>query len=1137
MKMRKRPGILLAALFVIMAVILAGREMAGQEMAGREIAGREMAGQEMAGQEIAGQGTEGRGQDAPGNPMLLENVERVGKGNKRGDFSAPEYRPVLPEADCFVESEARGCAVLEDGDFIYFYSGCEIRKISREGREVSVIWRSGETEAVSLRGRAILIGEKIFFLESWWARGTVTEILSVVNTDGTGYERIEEEGRFADYFYLTDVLKTGNAAYSNRSYVLCAEEDGLYLTDRVTQESRLLGEDVGNVIGMDEKYAYLCREDSTGEGKYSLVYEKLALEDGEKSTLFVQEGFSDISFIRNITGSCGLGQVAGGCLYYVEESGGKLYLARRSLEAPWNREVLGDALFDSGVGEVGRVEKYSEEARSEVNPDWGYVAVNLERLVVDESFPGGVEINRFLAGVQEEIIAYEKENFQYMEEYLGEFGESLARGAEREGYHFCVRYSYTSVLSPVACYGGRYISFYQDNDDDTGGAHGFLSRDGYTFDLLTGERMELGDVVENSEEEIKEIVTEYYAFDINEHPEAFWEDAEDIVRDSIGMGTGFYLTEEGICFFLPPYAIASFAGGFQEVTVPYEEFDMRIGQRGQEDRNGELFFTGSGKPADAGAEARFPPEMVSMLEDAFMEGGWRGLSKMLSAGSAQPGEGSAQPGEGSARPGEGSAQPGEGGVRPEQGSGRSGSGSARPETADSTLPEWACVDWLGDSEVPGHFPLVSGYTDQMTYDYELYDAVSCLYHGPEEICFIYYLPQRERGKYALVYESGKSGGKSAYSVLLADIAGDALVPAAEFDVQDNIGKMFLYEGEYYFVYGWKSGGTEDGCDGFMLHRLSVNPGKETLLGRKTAEGEFVLTEGEVFTAEKTEDLFTPSERRVGQFGYIVYENRWDFEEERNLPFADDGTAARLREIYTGMEMEAEFQECDSETNAVYLDAFRKLMENEAEFHDPETGQEYFLKDYEGIQLDIEEEGVYAPGRFEYYFFDADGDGYPELGILEQYPEGHSAFLYLFQYNLSTGKYSLWNTLYPPCDLLLGTGKVLEYDGYHMKMDYGYYQLDAKGDVEYKAYLYYLPISMFEQLCLVMLPAYTDSSRNVDVTRGMERCGIYAREPGEWYFRVTEEQFWELEEVFREAMESAERREKEVLYTYEEFFSR
>lgn len=510
-----------------------------------------------------------------------------------------------------------------------------------------------------------------------------------------------------------------------------------------------------------------------------------------------------------------------------------------------------------------------------------------------------------------------------------------------------------------------------------------------------------------------------------------------------------------------------------------------------------LFLSGSGRPADE-AETRFPPELTDMLEEAFAESGWRGVQKLLRTDGTQ---------------------------------------SSVLHDEDGILPVWSCVDYLGDSEIPQHFPLIRGYMDQMNYEYELYDAVSCLYHGPKDISFIYYLPERERGKYAFVYESGKSGGKRAYSVLLADPADDRLVTVAEFDVQDNIGRMFLYEGDYYYIYDWKSGAPEDGYDGFMLHRLSVNPRRDTLLGRNMPEGGFDLTEGEIFVTEKTEDLFTPSERRVGQFGHIVYDNRWDFEEERNLPFADDRTFERLKEIYAGIELEGEFQECDPETNAVCLEAFRKLIENEEVFYDPETGKDFFLKDYEGVKLDIEEEGVYDPGRFAYYFFDVDGDSCPELGILEEYPEGHSAFLYLFRYEPDTEEYSLWNTLYPPYDLLLGTGKVLEYDGYHMKMDYGYYQLDPEGNVEYKAYLYYLPISMFEQLCLVMLPACADPALNENVSRRMEQCGIYAREPGEWYFRVTEEQFEELEGAFWDARISAEERETKVLYTYEELFGK
>lgn len=502
-----------------------------------------------------------------------------------------------------------------------------------------------------------------------------------------------------------------------------------------------------------------------------------------------------------------------------------------------------------------------------------------------------------------------------------------------------------------------------------------------------------------------------------------------------------------------------------------------------------LLLSGSGLQAEAAADSEtlFSQELVSMLEESFTEGGWRGVQDLIGTGGEQI---------------------------------------------------WTSVRMLSNEEIYKHFPLIEEYRDRMTYtyEYEIYNAVSYRYQGPKDIYYIYYLPERDRGKYALVYESGKSDGKRAYSVRLADLTEDVLVTVAEFDVQDCNGEIFRYEGEYYYIYVWKSGALENGkYDGFMLHKLSGNPKRETLLGQYTSEGEFVLTEREIFVTEKTEDLFTPSERKVGQFGHIVYDNFWDFEEERNLPYADDKTFERLREAYGEIDFQGEFQEYDSETSVIYLEAFRKLLQNEVTFYDPKTGQDFFLQDYDGVQLDIKNEGVYDPSRFEYYFFDADGDDYPELGILEEYPEGHSAFLYLFRYDMETKQYSLWIFLYPPYDHLLGTRKVLEHDGVHMKIDYGYYQLDREGEVEGKAYLYYLPISMFEQLCLVMLPAYTDSSLNANVTRRMEQCGIYARESGEWYFRVTEEQFEELEAVFREAYKSARERETAVLYSYEELF--
>lgn len=100
--------------------------------------------------------------------------------------------------------------------------------------------------------------------------------------------------------------------------------------------------------------------------------------------------------------------------------------------------------------------------------------------------------------------------------------------------------------------------------------------DGKTFDLQTGKQLTLNDVIGNSEEELKEIVTAYFAEMINQNPGNFWDNAVESVREWTDLESTFYLTEEGIKFYFEPYVLASYAAGFQEVVIPYSEFEMKI---------------------------------------------------------------------------------------------------------------------------------------------------------------------------------------------------------------------------------------------------------------------------------------------------------------------------------------------------------------------------------------------------------------------------------------------------------------------------------------------------------------------------------------------------------------------------------
>lgn len=69
----------------------------------------------------------------------------------------------------------------------------------------------------------------------------------------------------------------------------------------------------------------------------------------------------------------------------------------------------------------------------------------------------------------------------------------------------------------------------------------------------------------------------------------------------------------------------------------------------------------------------------------------------------------------------------------------------------------------------------------------------------------------------------------------------------------------------------------------------------------------------------------------------------------------------------------------------------------------------------------------------------------------------------------------------------------------------------------------------------MLPIYEEKEKEVVVTDEMKEQGMFVRLDGQWYFRVTEEQYEELTETYWEAYLQAQEEEEEVTYTYEELF--
>ena len=71
--------------------------------------------------------------------------------------------------------------------------------------------------------------------------------------------------------------------------------------------------------------------------------------------------------------------------------------------------------------------------------------------------------------------------------------------------------------------------------------------------------------------------------------------------------------------------------------------------------------------------------------------------------------------------------------------------------------------------------------------------------------------------------------------------------------------------------------------------------------------------------------------------------------------------------------------------------------------------------------------------------------------------------------------------------------------------------------------------------MVMFPNYADTAKRWKITEEMKRQGVFEESSGQWFFRITDEQFKELEQPYKEALRQARDRKKEEVYTYEELF--
>lgn len=159
-------------------------------------------------------------------------------------------------------------------------------------------------------------------------------------------------------------------------------------------------------------------------------------------------------------------------------------------------------------------------------------------------------------------------------------------GVNADGCDHDEEYSYfkntnDNYVDSVCVIENRYIVIDMKGYWYGGGAHGMPTWYQYAFDMTTGEEVKFADFYNGTDEDLKAIVAtkvkeDYEACDASGNGIPYFAASADEAYNtayeytSINSGNAF-LTPEGITYIFYPYDLASYADGFKEYRISYEE--------------------------------------------------------------------------------------------------------------------------------------------------------------------------------------------------------------------------------------------------------------------------------------------------------------------------------------------------------------------------------------------------------------------------------------------------------------------------------------------------------------------------------------------------------------------------------------
>lgn len=240
----------------------------------------------------------------------------------------------------------------------------------------------------------------------------------------------------------------------------------------------------------------------------------------------------------------------------------------------------------------------------------------------------------------------------------------------------------------------------------------------------------------------------------------------------------------------------------------------------------------------------------------------------------------------------------------------------------------------------------------------------------------------------------------------------------------------------------------------------------------------------------------------------------------------------IKDSYEEVNFSVKFEPGNIEEYGCYKEKYGQLLNIEVPLFDWEKNEEVYLRDF---TRDYYDEGLKNMdySEYDFYFFDINEDGAPELCINHQ----RGYFLYVFRYDKEKDRVFLWRRFIGGWRSLLGSGAVD--DGWSDGDYHRFTRYDEVGNMTVTVWFFDDDFWLSgENVYMVALPTYFDKQENAikrEIPEEIKKQGYFDEGWEIYYFPVTKEQYQELVGDFFSTDIRAMKKRKEMEYSYEELF--